>query len=191
MQTPKILIIWNHFEKNFIVKKFNLKQNDKIEDIDIFKWDWNILFSTYPKDFDFKKFFIDLKEHYFFEKIIDVSSCQPYSNSDLKKGDIVLANTFLSLDNKKWLFLDNIIWDNYDLVKFWLTLNGICTTLKPEQEIEDSSYYSDIVDNSSYFILKDFLEIKENEEIVFLRYISDEDDKDLENLLNILEFIIK
>ncbi len=187
----KILIIWTEFEKELIIKKFNLKEKDKIDDIEVFAWESNIVFSSYPKDFNFKDFFKKLKEKYYFEKIIDISSCEIYSNSDLKKWDVVLANTFLSLDNKKWLFLDNIVWDNYDLVKFWLILNGICTSLKPNEHLEEKQNYSDIIDNSSYFILNDFLKIKDQEEIIFLKYIFDENDKNLENILNILEFIIK
>lgn len=45
-------------------------------------------------------------------------------------GDIVIPNTFIGLqDENKAFFVDSVVWENYDLVKFGLILNGICLSV--------------------------------------------------------------
>ncbi len=67
------------------------------------------------------------------EKIILADSADILSNSELQKWDIIVPNTFIS---KNWntIFLENTVWKDYDLKKFWLILNGICADKKDQSK---------------------------------------------------------
>ena len=89
-------------------------------------------------------------ENYQIDNVTIAWKADIVSNIDLKHEDVILPNTFL-----KWwenpIFLDNTIWENYDLKVFWLVLNWVCDSdLENNKDID----FVDISDNKTYDILR-------------------------------------
>lgn len=129
-------------------------------------------------------------ENFLFEKIVSVWFAEILSNPDLKEGDIVIANTFL-----KWwknpIFLENSIWENYDLTKFWLSLNWVCDSMIDLDSNEEKDHI-DICDKDIYDVL---LYIKDNsyyiEKTFSIKIVwKNNKETNIENAYNISDLII-
>ena len=66
---------------------------------------------------------------------------QIFSNKELKKSDIIIPNTFISKSGET-IFIENTIWKDYDMNKFWLMLSWICSDNKEEKQEFQADIFS-------------------------------------------------
>ena len=86
-------------------------------------------------------------ENYVINKLVILTHADILNNSEINNWDIIIPNTFISTTKSKSFFLEYAIWENYDLNKFWLILNGISVS----GALEDwNDYLWDIKNNNSY-----------------------------------------
>ena len=119
-------------------------------------------------------------------------------NFELKAGDIVIPNTFTTLNNEDdAFFIDSVIWENYDLLKFWLILNGICLSVwnKKIEDLEElkEDFYADIIDVNSYDLIEKNTKLNNDSIFSAIKIVVWEEDELLDeyyiNALNILDLI--
>ena len=110
-------------------------------------------------------------------------------NIDIQLGDIVLPNSFISTSWEGSLFLEYAIWENYDLEKFQVILNGICATGEVTN-IEKDSFYADIQDKNVFKILQSLDSAGYLKQAVVVKQIIDSETPSFENLVNITDFIL-
>ena len=129
-----------------------------------------------------------IKENYIvIEKIIIAWIAWILSNTELQKNDIIIPNTFIS---KKWetIFLDNTtIGKDYDMKKFWLILNGICSSNTDEKNLWNE-FEADIKSEKIFSYLEKLKEenLLDKATVVF----QIEEDKDFTNLLAIIDMML-
>jgi len=89
------------------------------------------------------------------EKILLCNSVEILSNGELKSWDVIIPNTFIS---KLWetKFLENTIWEDYDLNSFGLMLSWIYS----ENDWEEDIFEADVKWENIFNYLK-FLELEE------------------------------
>lgn len=168
--------------------KLELKDKDKW----MFFWkkeDENVILINSQ---DFETALAYVKESFEITKIVYIWNAWTLCNYDLKDGDVILPNALLNRENEA-LFLENTISGNYDLNKFWLSLNGICLTvsdLKEEeiQEIKEKTA-ADIVDSEVFDMAK---KVQKNELLdkLFVIKIIWNEEESLKNWANILELML-
>lgn len=136
---------------------------------------------------DFQKAFSYVLETYIVDKIVLLWFAKLRDNSDIKPGDVIIPNTFINSNNNDSIFVEYAVWENYDLNKFWLILNGICQTWKSS----DCKWFcSDITDEDSFFILdKVRLEWLINK-TVFLKWILWEESLVSKNLFQVMDLVV-
>lgn len=105
-----------------------------------------------------------LFENYDVFKLINIGIAWNLNNIDVKVWDVFIPNTFIQHDMylpfewehldyaKKAIFLETSVWENYDLEKFGLILNGVCLTW--DQFIDDKEKQSELRDNFSWDIVE-------------------------------------
>ena len=129
-----------------------------------------------------------IKENYIvIEKIIIAWIAWILSNTELQKNDIIIPNTFIS---KKWetIFLDNTtIGKDYDMKKFWLILNGICSSNTDEKNLWNE-FEADIKSEIIFSYLEKLKEENLLDKAIVVFQI--EEDKDFTNLLAIIDMML-
>ncbi|MDD2907414.1 MAG: hypothetical protein PHH98_02115 [Candidatus Gracilibacteria bacterium] len=142
--------------------------------------------------------FVHIEENYIYEKIINIDDGKVFLNFELKIGDIVIPNTFIDInDQDKAFFIDTVVGENYDLVKFGLILNGICLSVgnKKIDELEGikEDFYADIVDVNSFDLIQRNKLLNNDSIFSAIKVVVGEEDDFLEeyyiNALNILDLI--
>lgn len=223
VQLTKAIITAMREEADLIIKKYDLKKvnSSKIPNlIEIYEWErkniteectdkivlvlswiWKIgatLATTY------------LFENYDINKLINVWIAGNLDNSwDIKIWDVFIPNTFIQHDiylpfdwehlnyAKEAIFLDYAIWENYDLNKFGLIMNGICLTW--DQFIDDEEIKEDLRDNLSWDLVDmeafAILSVAKSywflDKCIVIKAVSDwAESNSKENCLNNLEFAI-
>ena len=107
-------------------------------------------------------------------------------NLDIDDGDIIIPNTFISKQWEGTIFVDYAIWENYDLEKFKIILNGICSGVVPEN-IDD--FYSDVQNQEVFWILQSLEKNDCLKKSVVALVVWEVDNQD-ENILHVADLIL-
>jgi len=199
MELTKVIVTAMQEEADLIIKRFELKKVEKKNNIIIYEWDrksndWNdkiilVLAGIWKIQAAIAMTYV--LENYSPDKIINIWIAGNLGNTDAKIGDVFLPNAFIQHDiylpfewnhldyAKKWIFLEYAIWENYDLDKFWLVLNGICLTW--DQFIDDEEkvlklreeYWADLCDMEAFAILSVARQYDMLDKCVVIKAISD------------------
>lgn len=209
MEITKILISDSIDYFNAIIKRFNLKKINNELNNNTYFWnrktaEWNekvILLFTWVNKIEIYSNMDYIFENFIPNKIINIWFWNILNTVDLKDWDIIIPNTFIEKwDNWNVIFLDNVIWNNYDLEKFWLIMNWLC--LSREEEYEEYKNHSDFMidswidtyDNISYNILHYAEKKSILSNCLVIKWIkwNNQDNKKviIENSLNILELVL-
>lgn len=203
MIPTKIILSSNQRIIEIAIAKYNLQKINNENDLDIFEANIKnetenekIVFINIIKNLDLV--FTHIEENYIYDKIINIDGSKVFMNFELKTGDIVIPNTFTTLNNEnKAFFVDSVIWENYDLLKFWLILNGICLSVwnKKIEDLEElkEDFYADIIDVNSYDLIEKNTKLNNDSIFSAIKIVVWEEDELLDeyyiNALNILDLI--
>lgn len=203
MIPTKIILSSNQRIIEIAIAKYNLQKINNENDLDIFEANIKnetetekIIFINIIKNLDLV--FTHIEENYIYDKIINIDESKVFMNFELKTGDIVIPNTFTTLNNEnKAFFVDSVIWENYDLLKFWLVLNGICLSVwnKKIEDLEElkEDFYADIIDVNSYDLIEKNTKLNNDSIFSAIKIVVWEEDELLDeyyiNALNILDLI--
>lgn len=200
----KLIITSNETVKNKIINIFDFK-NIYSEDFEVYKTtrekddeieDLILIFSNIEFIDDAYKY---VKENYIFIKILVVWISKIVSNHDLQVWDIIIPNSFIDKNWENPIFMDNFVWENFDLNKFWLILSWISMNydienikLLTDLEKFKNDYICDIVDLDSYILLKNLSKEEITASVVIRLCLEDDSDNEIfiSNLINITEIIL-
>ena len=90
------------------------------------------------------------------EKLIITNGSKIVSNWELQTSDIIIPNTCI-WEKDDTIFLEEIVWNDYDLNNFWLILNGIFTSVDPEKINDDNNedeFIADVYSENIFTYLK-------------------------------------
>ncbi len=203
MIPTKIILSSNKRILEIAIAKYTLEKINNENDILIysaFVLNWEekerIVFIKVEKNIDLV--FLHIEENYIYDKIINIDDSKIFMNFELKSWDIVIPNTFTSLSSEnKAFFAQNVVWENYDLLKFWLVLNGICLSVwnKKVDDLENlnEDFYADIIDVNSYDLFEKNTSLKNDSIFSAIKIVVWEDDEYIDeyyiNALNVLDLI--
>lgn len=196
----KVIFTTNSIIKDTLISKFSLKKEITTE-YEIYSWkresDDSIdsIIIVYCKIEKLKETVFYVKENYIIQKFILLWSSFIARNQDIETWDIMIPNSFIDENGDNPIFLEYAVWENFDLNKFWLILNWVCSDKVKDTEIinSDESYF-DIFDHDSYNFLKCLT--KEDLELAVVIRVCIKDESDIENnyfienLLNIVDVMI-
>ena len=199
MELTKVIITAMQEEADLIIKRFNLKQLEKKNNITIYEWiressDWNdkiILVLAGIWKIQAAIAMTHILENYSPDKIINIWIAGNLNNTDAKIWDVFLPNTFVQHDMylpfewnhldyaKKPIFLEYAIWESFNLNKFWLILSWVCIT--GDQFIDDvekvielrDMHWADICEMEAFAILSVAREYDVLSKCVVIKAISD------------------
>ena len=199
MELTKVIITAMQEEADLIIKRFNLKQLEKKNNITIYEWiressDWNdkiILVLAGIWKIQAAIAMTHILENYSPDKIINIWIAGNLNNTDAKIWDVFLPNTFVQHDMylpfewnhldyaKKPIFLEYAIWESFNLNKFWLILSWVCIT--GDQFIDDvekvielrDMHWADICEMEAFEILSVAREYDVLSKCVVIKAISD------------------
>ena len=204
LKLTKAIITAMKEEAEIIIKKFDLKETNKLKNIKIFEgkrvgdeWEENIiLVLAWIGKIQASIATTYLLENYSVDKIINIWIAGNISGTDLKIWDVVLPNTFIQHDiylpfewehldyAKKPIFLEYAVWENYDLQKFWLMLNWVCVTwdefIDNEEKISDLriNFWADVCEMEAFAILSVAREYDMLDKCIVIKAVSDGADND-------------
>lgn len=199
LKLTKAIITAMKEEAEIIIKKFDLKETNKLKNIKIFEgkrvgdeWEENIiLVLAWIGKIQASIATTYLLENYSVDKIINIWIAGNVSRADLKIWDVVLPNTFIQHDiylpfewehldyAKKPIFLEYAVWENYDLQKFWLMLNWVCVTwdefIDNEEKILDLriNFWADVCEMEAFAILSVAREYDMLDKCIVIKAVSD------------------
>ena len=223
MQLTKAIITAMQEEADLIIKKYNLEEikSDNIPNtVRIFEWERK----NYDEDCTDKIVLVlarigkiaatmattYLLENYIVEKIINIGIAWNIGNSDVKIWDVFIPNTFIKHDLylpfegehldyiKNPIFLEERVWDNFDLNKFWLILNWVCLTWSQfidndivKKELREKHLW-DIVEMEAFAILFVARAYWMLEKCIVIKAVSDwADSKSKDTHMDNLEFAME
>jgi hypothetical protein len=98
-----------------------------------------------------------------------------------------MPNVFISKTDENPIFLEYVIWENYDLTKFWLILNWLCISW--EVSIEDTF---DITEDDIYAIFKEIqkVDLLTKSTAVLWVNLGKENNDVVNNVYNIIELVL-
>ena len=204
LKLTKAIITAMKEEAEIIIKKFDLKETNKLKNIKIFEWkrvgddgeENIILVLAWIGKIQASIATTYLLENYSVDKIINIWIAGNVSGTDLKIWDVVLPNTFIQHDiylpfewehldyAKKPIFLEYAVWENYDLQKFWLMLNWVCVTwdefIDNEEKISDLriNFWADVCEMEAFAILSVAREYDMLDKCIVIKAVSDGADND-------------
>lgn len=203
MIPTKIILSSNQRILEIAIAKYSLEKINNENDIvlyETFVLNWEekekLVFIKVEKNIDL--IFIHIEENYIYNQIINIDDSKIFLNFELKSGDIVIPNTFIGLNNEnKAFFVDSVVWENYDLVRFGLILNGICLSVwnKKIDDLEElrEDFYADIIDVNSYDLIEKNTKLNNNSIFSAIKIVIWDDDEFLDeyyiNALNVLDLI--
>ena len=199
LKLTKAIITAMKEEAEIIIKKFDLKETNKLKNIKIFEWkrvgddgeENIILVLAWIGKIQASIATTYLLENYSVDKIINIWIAGNISGTDLKIWDVVLPNTFIQHDiylpfewehldyAKKPIFLEYAVWENYDLQKFWLMLNWVCVTwdefIDNEEKILDLriNFWADVCEMEAFAILSVAREYDMLDKCIVIKAVSD------------------
>ena len=204
LKLTKAIITAMKEEAEIIIKKFDLKETNKLKNIKIFEGkrvgddgeENIILVLAWIGKIQASIATTYLLENYSVDKIINMWIAGNISGTDLKIWDVVLPNTFIQHDiylpfewehldyTKKPIFLEYAVWENYDLQKFWLMLNWVCVTwdefIDNEEKISDLriNFWADVCEMEAFAILSVAREYDMLDKCIVIKAVSDGADND-------------
>lgn len=204
LKLTKAIITAMKEEAEIIIKKFDLKETNKLKNIKIFEGkrvgddgeENIILVLAWIGKIQASIATTYLLENYSVDKIINIWIAGNISGTDLKIWDVVLPNTFIQHDiylpfewehldyTKKPIFLEYAVWENYDLQKFWLMLNWVCVTwdefIDNEEKISDLriNFWADVCEMEAFAILSVAREYDMLDKCIVIKAVSDGADND-------------
>ncbi|MDD3793954.1 MAG: hypothetical protein PHI37_04020 [Candidatus Gracilibacteria bacterium] len=203
MIPTKIILSSNERILKIAIAKYNLQKINNENDLDIFEVNIKnetetekLVFINISKNIDLV--FIHIEENYIYDKIINIDDAKVFMNFELKEGDLVIPNTFISLSNENNAFFSNdVVGENYDLNKFGLVLNGICLSVgdKKVDDLQDlkEDFYADVIDKNSYDLVEKNTKLNNDSIFSAIKIVVGEDEEFLDeyyiNALNILDLI--
>lgn len=210
MELVKIIITDSLEYIELIKNRFSLEKKQNLNNTDLYEWirnteEWTekiVLLKTWIQTSDISDTMDYVFDNYIVNKIINIWLSNSLNNIDLKSGDIVIPNAFIDSElDSDALFLDNSVWNNYDLNNFWLILNWICLSKADlfnnyEKNIDFAlNNWIDIYDNVAFSILSKANEKSMLENCLVIKWVIDhtdsyEKDTIINNSLNILELIL-
>ncbi len=192
----KAIITAMREEADIIIKRFNLKLEKKLKNLEIYEWVLDnqtkivlVLSWIWKIQASFATTY--LFENYMIDKLINIWIAGNLNNDDIKVGDVFLPNTFIQHDiylpfewehldyAKKPIFIDTATWVNYDLKKFWLIMNGICLTwdqfIDDEEKIKQlkEKYEWNLVEMEAFAILSVAREYDALDKCIVIKWVSD------------------
>lgn len=199
VKLTKAIITAMKEEAEIIIKKFDLKETNKLKNIKIFEGkrvgddgeENIILVLAWIGKIQASIATTYLLENYSVDKIINIWIAGNISGTDLKIWDVVLPNTFIQHDiylpfewehldyAKKPIFLEYAVWENYDLQKFWLMLNWVCVTwdefIDNEEKILDLriNFWADVCEMEAFAILSVAREYDMLDKCIVIKAVSD------------------
>lgn len=90
------------------------------------------------------------------EKLIISNGSKIVSNWELQTSDIIIPNTCI-WEKDATIFLEETVWNDYDLNNFWLILNWISTSVNPEKINNDNNedeFIADVYSENIFSYLK-------------------------------------
>lgn len=215
MKLTKIIITAMKEEADIIIKRFNLKEFEKKNNLVFFEWNretdlWKekiILVLAGIWKIQSAIAMTHILENYMPDKIVNIWIAWNLNDTDAKIWDVFLPNTFIQHDMylpfewahldyaKKPIFLNYAVWNAYDLNKFWLILNWVCLTW--DQFIDDAekvkelrnTHLADICEMEAFAILSVAREYNMLDKCVVIKAISDWADNEAINAhMNNLDF---
>lgn len=203
MIPTKIILSSNQRILEIAIAKYSLEKINNENDIVLYEtiilnWEEKekLVFIKIEKNIDL--IFSHLEENYIYSQIINIDDSKVFLNFELKSGDIVIPNTFIGLqDENKAFFIDSVVWENYDLVKFGLILNGICLSVwnKKVDDLEElkEDFYADIIDVASYYLIEKNTKLNNDSIFSAIKIVIWDDEEFLDeyyiNALNVLDLI--
>lgn len=199
LKLTKAIITAMKEEAEIIIKKFDLKETNKLKNIKIFEGkrvgddgeENIILVLAWIGKIQASIATTYLLENYSVDKIINIWIAGNVSGTDLKIWDVVLPNTFIQHDiylpfewehldyAKNPIFLEYAVWENYDLQKFWLMLNWVCVTwdefIDNEEKISDLriNFWADVCEMEAFAILSVAREYDMLDKCIVIKAVSD------------------
>ena len=233
MQLTKAIITAMEEEADLIIKKYNLTEvkSDKIpKTVKIFEWerkDYNeettdkiVLVLAWIGKIAATLATTYLLENYDVNKIINIWIAWNISDEDVKIWDVFIPNTFIKHDLylpfewehldyiKKPIFLENSVWENFDLTKFGLILNWVCLTWSQfiddeviKKELKEKHAW-DIVEMEAFAVLSVARAYDMLDKCIVIKAVSDWADSEsqdahmnnlefaMENSISVLELVI-
>ncbi len=190
MNINKVIVSSDNEIRDLIIKRFDLKKEDK-SDFIVYKWvkknDWfeeNILLFDIKNDADVLDFIFDNFE---IEKIINIWTAKTIENSDYKQWDVIIPNTFIWKDKESPIFSEYAIWESYDLNKFWLILSWLCVTI--DNEKINNKMWDAIFENEAYDILDIAKKKNVLDKCVVIKEINN-DNEFVWNCVDVLELVL-
>lgn len=218
MKVTKAIVTAMKEEADIIIEKFQLKEVLK-------KWTLSIYEGENTSDGETEKIVLALAgigkicatmattylfENYDIHKLINIGIAWNMWNIDIKMGDVFMPNTFIQHDMylpfegkhldyaKKPIFLEYAVWQNLDLTKFGLIMNGLCITwdqfIDDEEKVADlkDRFEADICDMEAFAILSVAREYDALDKCVVIKAVSDWADSDAKDThMNNLQFAMK
>ena len=215
MNLTKVIITAMQEEADLIIKRFNLKEIEKKNNITIYEWhresndgnDKIILVLAWIGKIQAAIAMTHILENYIPDKIINVWIAWNLNNTDAKVWDVFLPNTFIQHDMylpfdwahldyaKKAIFLEYAIWENLDLHKFGLVLTWVCLTwdqfIDEEEKVISlrEEYDADICEMEAFAILSVARQYNMLDKCVVIKAISDWADNEARDAhMNNLDF---
>lgn len=207
MELVKVVFTTIKEEALFIIKKYNLSHIQKDLGMSfIYEWkrgddEERIILAFYENNTgDISALVTYIYENYDVHKFVNIGVASNFWSVDLKVGDVVLPNTIVKYDTliPSPLFLDYAVWENFDLHKFGLIMNGICITGNQflwdieKENIVKEEYGECIVDNDAFLVLSEVLKFNALDVCVVIKWISDwvDDTSIIDNSFAILDTIL-
>lgn len=207
MELVKAIVTAMPQEAEKIIKKYNLQEVKKFQNIRIYEWSREVeeekekivLVVSWIGKIQSAIATTYLFENYDVFKLVNIGIAWCVRDIDAKVGDVFLPHTFICHDAyvpfdgvhldyfKKPIFLDYAIWDSYDLEKFGLILNGICLTwdqfIDSDAKVSElrESYGADVVEMEAFSILSVAREYNALDKCLVIKSISDVADKNASN----------
>jgi len=190
MKEIKIIFTSEEPIKDKILEINSLQEKYKEDWFVIYEWfrelykDEENIVLVYFNDFSSSLKYI--KENYDIFKIIVASIWIKTWNLDIKSWDVIIPNTFISKKEENPIFVEYLVWENYDLTKFWLVLSWLCISW----EVNNEDTF-DISEDNIYEILSKIKEVDLLNKTTAVMWISFEKDDDVyNNTVNIIELVL-
>lgn len=218
MQVTKAIITAMKEEADIIIQKFGLKEITKKGNLTIFEGEYE---TSDGKDkivlalAGIGKISAAMATTYLFEnydifKLVNIGIAGSLNSVDVKVGDVFLPNTFIQHDMylpfdgqhldyaKKPIFLEYAIWENVDLTKFGLLMNGVCLTwdqfIDNEEKVSQlaEKYGADICEMEAFSVLSVARDYDALDKCVVIKAVSDGADSEAKEAhMDNLEFAMQ
>lgn len=190
MELIKVIFTSNIEIKNELLNNNKILEKYNTEKFTIYEW-----FREFYKDeekiilvhfINFNDALKYVNENYDIFKIIIASIWNQIWNFDLNQWDVIIPNTFVNKSENEPIFLEYVVWENYDLTKFWLILSWLCLSWN-----NDNLDICDICENDIYDILSEIKTVDLLSKTTVLLWINWMDNKDvIINVSNVVELVL-